>query len=63
MKILECKETRGQRVLPIFNNVDPADVRKQGKIWKSLSKTCRKYGEYGEGENMERVKIWRDALT
>ncbi|KAJ9691469.1 hypothetical protein PVL29_013599 [Vitis rotundifolia] len=36
VKILECKETRGQRVLPIFNNVDPADVRKQGK---SLSKT------------------------
>ncbi|KAL6315703.1 hypothetical protein AAG906_006565 [Vitis piasezkii] len=39
VKILECKESRGQRVLPIFYNVDPSDVRKHmGKFGEALAK-------------------------
>ena len=38
MKILECMKTRGQRVVPIFYNVDPSDVRKQrGNFGKALT--------------------------
>ncbi|KAB1227181.1 TMV resistance protein N [Morella rubra] len=29
VKILECKETKQQIVLPVFNQVDPSDVRHQ----------------------------------
>ena len=31
VKIIECKHTRGQIVLPIFYNVAPSDVRNQRK--------------------------------
>ena len=59
VKILECKENKGQTVLPIFYHVDPSDVRKQrGKFGEALAKH-----EENMKENMERVKIWRDALT
>ena len=59
VKILECKENKGQTVLPIFYHVDPSDLRKQrGKFGEALAKH-----EENMKENMERVKIWRDALT
>lgn len=51
VKILECMKTRGQRVVPIFYNVDPSDVRKQrGNFGKALT-------EYEENlkENKKRV--------
>ena len=55
VKILECKESRGQRVLPIFYNVDPSDVRKHmGKFGEALAKH-----EENFKENMGRVQIWR----
>ncbi|XP_034680122.1 disease resistance protein RUN1-like isoform X2 [Vitis riparia] len=58
VKILECKRTRGQRVLPIFYNVDPSDVRKhRGKFGEALAKHEENL------ENMEWMRIWRDALT
>ncbi|KAJ9676174.1 hypothetical protein PVL29_024929 [Vitis rotundifolia] len=58
VKILECKESRGQRVLPIFYNVDPSDVRKHiGKFGEALARH-----EENFKENMGRVRIWRDAL-
>ncbi|XP_019072108.2 disease resistance protein RPV1 [Vitis vinifera] len=58
-KILECMKTRGQRVLPIFYNVDPSDVKKQrGKFGAALAEH-----EKNLTENMERVQIWKDALT
>ena len=59
VKILECKRKKGQRVIPIFYNIDPSDVRNQrGKIGKAMAKHERNLKE-----NMERVQIWRDALT
>ncbi|KAI3750752.1 hypothetical protein L2E82_21546 [Cichorium intybus] len=54
--IMECKDKRGQIVLPIFYDVDPSDVRKQK----------RKYGEAfakHELENKDKVISWRKALV
>ncbi|KAJ0763435.1 putative TIR domain, P-loop containing nucleoside triphosphate hydrolase [Helianthus annuus] len=53
--IMECVDTRGQIVIPIFYFVDPSDVRKQK-------------GKYGEAftkhkmENKQKVESWRKAL-
>lgn len=59
VKILECKRKKGQRVIPIFYNIDPSDVRYQrGKIGKAMAKHERNLKE-----NMEEEQIWRDALT
>ena len=58
VKILECKRTRGQRVLPIFYDVDPSDVRNhRGKFGEALAKHDVNL------RNMDRVPIWRVALT
>ena len=59
VKILECKKTRGQTVLPIFYNIDPSDVRKQQG---SFDAALRKHEENLK-ENIERVQTWRAALT
>jgi hypothetical protein len=42
IKILECKEKRGQQVLPLFYDVDPAEIRHQincvGEAFAKLDK-------------------------
>ena len=58
VKIVECMKSRRQRVLPIFNNVDPSDVRRQRGIF---GEALAKHEE--NSENMERVQNWKDALT
>ncbi|KAJ9676213.1 hypothetical protein PVL29_024957 [Vitis rotundifolia] len=59
VKILECNKSKEERVLPIFYNVDPSDVRNhRGKFGEALAKH-----EENLEENRERMKIWRDALT
>ncbi|KAK9200891.1 hypothetical protein WN944_016090 [Citrus x changshan-huyou] len=59
VKILECKHTNGQIVVPVFYSVSPCDVRHQT-------------GSFGHGfdllkqqlkEKPEMVQKWRDALT
>ena len=41
VKILDCKNTMEQTVLPIFYNVDPSDVREQkGSFEKALGGVC-----------------------
>ena len=58
VKILDCKNTMEQTVLPIFYNVDPSDVREQkGSFEKALFKHEQKLKE------PEKVQIWREALT
>ena len=58
VKILQCKNTMEQTVLPIFYNVDPSDVREQkGSFGKALTKHAQKSKE------MEKVPIWKEALT
>ncbi|KAM0014956.1 putative TIR domain, P-loop containing nucleoside triphosphate hydrolase [Helianthus debilis subsp. tardiflorus] len=53
--IMECVDTRGQIVMPIFYHVDPSDVRKQkGKYGKAFRKHKR--------ENKQKVESWRKAL-
>ena len=41
VKILECRKTTGQLVLPIFYNVDPSNVRRHkgsfGEVWNRIS--------------------------
>ncbi|TQD92102.1 hypothetical protein C1H46_022334 [Malus baccata] len=52
--IMECRETLGQRVLPIFYHVDPSHVRKQtGSFEQSLLKH----------RDRNKVATWRDALA
>ncbi|XP_031736894.1 TMV resistance protein N [Cucumis sativus] len=56
VKIVECKKSKGQLVLPIFYKVDPSDVRKQtGCFGEALAKHQANF--------MEKTQIWRDALT
>ncbi|RVW19356.1 TMV resistance protein N [Vitis vinifera] len=59
VKIIQCMKNSGHRVLPIFYNVDPSDVRNHmGKFGEALAKH-----EENSKEGMERVQIWKDALT
>lgn len=56
VKILECKKTNGQVVLPVFYDVDPFEVRHQiGSFEKAFGKHKERF--------MDKVKIWQDALT
>ncbi|XP_072075703.1 disease resistance protein RPP2A isoform X1 [Arachis hypogaea] len=56
-KIMECRSTRGQTVIPLYYNVDPSDVRHQrGPFEKALLRHMDRY------EN-EIVHAWRAALT
>ncbi|MFS7959135.1 putative TIR domain, P-loop containing nucleoside triphosphate hydrolase [Helianthus anomalus] len=53
--IMECVDTNGQIVEPIFYFVDPSDVRKQkGKYEEAFRKHKR--------ENKQKVESWRKAL-
>ncbi|XP_034676889.1 TMV resistance protein N-like isoform X1 [Vitis riparia] len=59
VQILKCKNAKKQTVLPIFYNVNPSDVREQkGSFAKAFAKLEEKYKE-----KMERVHIWKQALT
>ena len=59
VKILECMRRNGQRVLPIFYDVDPSNVRKQrGNFEDALAQL-----EENLKDNLERVKVWKDALS
>ncbi|XP_038877735.1 disease resistance protein RPS6-like, partial [Benincasa hispida] len=56
VKIIECKKSKGQIVLPIFYKVNPSDIRKQtGSFGEALAKHQAKF--------MEKTQIWREALT
>ncbi|CAN6714758.1 unnamed protein product [Malus baccata var. baccata] len=54
VKIMECRRTLGQLVLPIFYDVDPSHVRKQtGSVAQSFLKHT----------DEKKVERWRAALT
>jgi len=59
VKILECKETYGQIVLPVFYHVDPSDVAEQtgsfGNAFAGLERNLK--------GKMDKVPRWRADLT
>ncbi|XP_042961107.1 disease resistance protein RPV1-like [Carya illinoinensis] len=57
LKILECKESKQQIVLPVFYHVDPSDVRHQRD---SFGKALAEHAEKLNGA-ME-LQMWRAAL-
>jgi hypothetical protein len=58
VKILECKETHGQIVLPVFYHVDPSDVAEQtggfGNAFAELERNLK--------GKMDKVPRWRAYL-
>ncbi|KAI8522793.1 hypothetical protein RHMOL_Rhmol13G0024100 [Rhododendron molle] len=60
VKIVECRKTLQQIVLPIFYNVEPSDVRAQkGSLAEAFAKHEERLKEGSGG----RVEKWRQALT
>ncbi|CAN6683307.1 unnamed protein product [Malus baccata var. baccata] len=59
VKIMECRRTPGQLVLPIFYDVDPSHVRKQSDSFGQL------FLKHIDEKKVERCKEerWRTALT
>ncbi|KAK7291282.1 hypothetical protein RIF29_06295 [Crotalaria pallida] len=58
LKILECKDSKGQVVLPVFYDVNPSQVRgHQGSFGEALAKHEDKFKD-----DLDKVKRWRDAL-
>ena len=57
LKILECKETKGQMVLPVLFKVDPSDVQHQTKCF---GKAFVKVGDKVKDE--VKVLRWKAAL-
>ncbi|KAJ7970166.1 Disease resistance-like protein [Quillaja saponaria] len=56
VKILECKQTKGQFVHPVFYKVDPSDIRKQKScVGGALALLEKRF-------DMEKVQKWRLAL-
>ncbi|KAL6293828.1 hypothetical protein ACE6H2_001970 [Prunus campanulata] len=59
VKILDCKESNQQLVLPVFYKVNPSDVRNQrGSFGDALANMERKYKD-----KKDKVKKWREALS
>ncbi|XP_054776986.1 disease resistance protein RPV1-like [Prosopis cineraria] len=55
--IMECNHTYGRIVIPIFYNVDPADIRKQnGRFGNGFAKLERSF-------KRNKVTKWRNALV
>jgi hypothetical protein len=59
MKILECRKTRGQHILPLFYHVDPSEVRNQTN---SVGEAFAELEERFKNDEMK-VHGWKTALT
>ncbi|XP_004310267.1 PREDICTED: TMV resistance protein N-like [Fragaria vesca subsp. vesca] len=59
-KIVDCKKEKGQKVLPVFYDVDPSEVRRQ--TWDYFVEAFEKHQNRFQG-NPGTVKRWRDALS
>ncbi|KAJ4723826.1 Disease resistance protein (TIR-NBS-LRR class) family [Melia azedarach] len=58
VKILECKNLRGQIVMPVFYRVDPSDVRNQTGIFGDLFSKLEECFH----EKLDKLQSWRIAL-
>ncbi|XP_010549731.1 PREDICTED: disease resistance protein RML1B [Tarenaya hassleriana] len=54
VKIMECRDSIGQRVVPIFYGINPSDVRRQTG---SVGEAMERHGD------KEKVRNWKEALT
>ncbi|CAL8997802.1 unnamed protein product [Prunus brigantina] len=61
-KILECRRTLGQMVLPIFYDVDAEDVRKQTGSFAEAFQT-HEVRFHGVKDKEEKIQSWRKSLT
>ena len=59
MKILECRKTWGQQLLPLFYHVEPSDIRHQTN---SVGEAFAELEERFKDDEMK-VKGWKMALT
>ncbi|XP_040996295.1 disease resistance protein RPV1-like [Juglans microcarpa x Juglans regia] len=58
VKILECKKSKQQIVLPVFYHVDPSDIRHQrGSFGEALAKHAEKLN----GDSVK-LQLWKAAL-
>ncbi|CAI0556432.1 unnamed protein product [Linum tenue] len=59
VKILECRESLGRMVVPVFHNVDPSDVEKlSGSFGLGFSELRERLTEVEK-----KVKRWKEALS
>ncbi|ONI28796.1 hypothetical protein PRUPE_1G161800 [Prunus persica] len=59
VKILDCKESNQQLIIPVFYKVNPSDVRNhRGSFGDALANMERKYKD-----ELDKVKKWRAALS
>ncbi|KAF8036248.1 hypothetical protein BT93_C2073 [Corymbia citriodora subsp. variegata] len=62
VRIVECRDTMGQIVWPVFYKVDPSQVRNQtGRYGQALIHRGERLES--KGGDPEKVKRWREALT
>jgi len=62
-KIMECRETDGQIVMPIFYHIDPAIVRRQlGNFGEALEVTAKKMHSKRERQELL-LQTWKSALN
>ncbi|XP_057453425.1 TMV resistance protein N-like [Lotus japonicus] len=58
-KIADCINVQGQKVLPIFYDVNPSDVRRQsGNYEKAFAKHEERFKDH-----IEMIQTWREALS
>ncbi|XP_018726978.2 disease resistance protein RPV1-like [Eucalyptus grandis] len=62
VRIVECRDTMGQMVCPVFYKVDPSNVRKhRGRYRQALIDHEERLKS--NSSDPEKVKRWREALT
>ncbi|RVW95022.1 TMV resistance protein N [Vitis vinifera] len=59
VKIMECKEEKGQKVFPIFYHVEPSEVRKQTGIY---GEAFNNHESNADEEKKKKIEKWRTAL-
>ncbi|CAJ1952850.1 unnamed protein product [Sphenostylis stenocarpa] len=59
LKILECKDSKGHLVFPVFYHINPSQVREQkGTFKEALTNHERNFKN-----DVDKVKRWREALS
>ena len=59
VKIMKCKEEKGQKVFPIFYHVEPSEVRKQTGIY---GEAFNNHESNADEEKKKKIEKWRTAL-